>query len=175
MNFLIIIPLLRAEPYLDLCLSSILSQQGDFVLRVHIQTADQSGDVERLVSRWQQWLQTFEPKSGRRQLTITAECDSGTYDAITRGVGRVDPADDWIMSWLGADDILLPGALMTLQSVLTEHPQIRWVTGLSFVASADGSNYTPAPPSHFTRNNLAAGFHGRQLGFVMQEGTFWRV
>ena len=75
MNFLIIIPLLRAESYLDLCLSSILSQQGDFVLRVHIQTADQSGDVQRQVSRWQQRLQTFEPKSGRRQLTITAEFD----------------------------------------------------------------------------------------------------
>jgi glycosyltransferase involved in cell wall biosynthesis len=175
MNFLIIIPLLRAEPYLDLCLSSILLQQGDFVLRVHIQTADQSGDVQRQVSRWQQRLQTFEPKSGRRQLTITAESDSGTYDAIARGVDRIGPADDWIMSWLGADDILLPGALMTLQSLMTEHPQIRWITGLPFVASADGSNYTPAPPSHFTRYNLAAGFHGRQLGFVMQEGTFWRA
>jgi len=175
MNFLIIIPLLRAEPYLDLCLSSVLSQQGDFGLRVHVQTADQSGDVQRQISRWQQQLQTFEPKSGRRQLTITAESDSGTYDAIARGVDGIGPADDWIMSWLGADDILLPGALMTLQSLITEHPQIRWITGLPFVASADGSNYTPAPPSHFTRYNLAAGFHGRQLGFVMQEGTFWRA
>ena len=176
MKFLIIIPLLRAESYLELCLSSILSQQGDFVLRVHVQTADQSGDVQRVVRRWQQWLKIFEPKTGRRQLTITAEPDSSSYDAIARAVDRIGPADDWIMSWLGADDILLPGALMTLQSVMREHPQVRWITGLPFVATADGTNFTPAwPPPHFTRHNLAAGFHGRQLAFVMQEGTFWRA
>ena len=174
-TFFIVIPLLRAESYLDICLSSIFSQQGDFVVRVHVQTADQSGDVQRQVVRWQQWLQTFGPKTGGRQLTVSAEPDSGGYDAVARGVDTIGPADDWIMSWLGADDVLLPGALMTLKSVMSEHPQIRWITGLSFVASADGTNYTPAPAQHFTRYNLAAGFHGRQLGFVMQEGTFWRA
>jgi glycosyl transferase family 2 len=174
-DFLIVIPLLKTESYLDFCLSSIFSQQGDFVLRVHIQTADQSGGVQRQVVRWQQWLQTFGPKTGGRHLTVSAEPDSSGYDAVARGVDTIGPADDWIMSWLGADDVLLPGALMTLQSVMREHPQIRWITGLSFVASADGTNYTPAPPQHFSRYNLAAGFHGRQLGFVMQEGTFWRA
>jgi glycosyltransferase involved in cell wall biosynthesis len=172
MNFLIIIPLLRAEPYLDLCLSSILSQQGDFVLRVHIQTADQSGDVQRQVSRWQQRLQTFEPKSGRRQLTITAESDSGTYDAIARGVDGIGPADDWIMSWLGADDILLPGALMTLQSLITEHPQIRWITGLPF----DHRLMDQIIRLHHRRISRVQSRRGfMAVGFVMQEGTFWRA
>ena len=80
------------------------------------------------------------------------------------------------MTWLGADDILLPGALMTVQSVMKEHPAVRWITGLPFVCLPDGTNITPvSPPPHFTRFNLAAGFHGRRLGFVMQEGTFWRA
>ena len=64
MRFLVIIPLLKNKLYLHFCLSSILSQQGDFVLRVHIQTADKSGDVQRVVRQWQKWLEIL-PKAGR--------------------------------------------------------------------------------------------------------------
>jgi hypothetical protein len=174
MNFLVIIPSKNASSHLDRSLGSVLMQEGNFHLHVHVQDSNSDDDSECIIERWQRWLSADRRKN--IQLTFASENDEGLYDGIQKGFKRCEPTPSTIMTWLGSDDILMPGALATITSVVNDLPFIRWITGLIFVAEADCSNRTPWPVQKFARHNLAAGLHdGRTLGFVMQEGTFWRA
>jgi FkbM family methyltransferase len=173
-NFFIVIPTKDSAEYLDQSLGSILLQAGDFELHVHVQDAASTDQTSGVVDRWRNWLQATDKKN--ITLTYDSRPDGGLYDGITQAFETFQPSDDTVMTWLGSDDVLMPGALATVKSVLTSCPQIKWLTGLGFAADYDGSNRSPSLFAHFTRYHLTRGNHdGRASCFVMQEGTFWRV
>jgi hypothetical protein len=79
------------------------------------------------------------------------------------------------MTWLGPDDILLPGALATVASIFRQHKNVEWITGSSYVANDIGESYTPCNLPHLDRLSIASGiFDDRKAGIIQQEGTFWR-
>ena len=80
------------------------------------------------------------------------------------------------MTWLNSDDILLPGALKLVGEIFAKYPQIQWLTGQPANMDADGKHLKLGHlKTGHSRDLIRRGwYHGRGLGFIRQEGTFWR-
>jgi hypothetical protein len=97
------------------------------------------------------------------------------YDAVVRGAEAIGIRDDDFMTWLNADDGLMPGALACISKIFGQFPAIHWLGGRIALADELGCVTHLYPLRTYERSDLAAGLHdGRRLPFVMQEGTFWR-
>lgn len=68
--------------------------------------------------------------------SIFHEKDSGQYDAINRGFHK---SQGEILSWLNADDILKPGALLKIQRLFDRYPSIQWIVGGFEMIDAQGN------------------------------------
>ncbi len=81
-----------------------------------------------------------------------------------------------IMTWLNSDDVLLPGALKRVGEIFEKYPQIHWLTGQSANMDAEGQHLKLGGlKTGYGRDLIRRGwYHGRGLGFIRQEGTFWR-
>lgn len=101
-----------------------------------------------------------------------SQSDRGQSHAINKGFAA---SSGEIMGWLNSDDFLLPGCLKLVGSLFQAYPQINWLTGFTCVADENGTLTTIRPKPAYSQRLLRAGFyHGRGLGFVSQEATFWR-
>jgi glycosyltransferase involved in cell wall biosynthesis len=164
LNILIVVPTYNAAPYLERCLTSLLLiQPGSFDLHVHVQDGGSMDDTVAIASRWRQ-----------HGVTCVSDRDNGLYDAVNKAAeANLERAD--IMTWLGADDMMLPGTLATVSSIFSQLPDVRWVTGKHFVGNPAGESYSE-PQMHLLHREVAEGLHdGRTREFIMQEGTFWRA
>ena len=98
--------------------------------------------------------------------------DRGMYDAIFKGFVSTDAAPDDILFWLNADDMLAPWAFATLAPVFERGAD--WVTGLPGQWDEAGRLTHLVPSAWYPRGLLRAGlFHGRALGWLQQESTFF--
>lgn len=167
-SFLVIVPTFNSGQHIESAIASLVYQSGPFDLHIHVQDGGSTDNTLEIVSAWQQRVKA------PHRLTCESDTDNGLYDAIDRGAKQLQPHQ--IMTWLGSDDVLIVGALATVASVFDQLEQVDWVTGLPFVSAPGVGNFTPYPPQNFVRHHIAAGRHdGRSLGFIMQEGTFWRA
>lgn len=173
-DFGIVIPHLDFSDRLEACLLSVIYQEGDFSLEIHVQDGGQTNIAEKIVSQ-------VRESTNRPGLSITysREPDSGAAEAINRGMMRVNAE---MLTWLGADDILFPGALESVYSLRHEYPEVKWITGLPHLISergvglpAHGTAAFYRNPGGFSRTALQLGLHAGEAnhGFVQQEGTFW--
>lgn len=98
--------------------------------------------------------------------------DTGQAAAINEGLAR---SSGNIMTWLNSDDVLLPETLWVVGTLFATYPQIAWVTGLGMNIDADDQVTKPVLRTGKFRSLIVRGwYHGRLLGFIRQEGTFWR-
>ncbi len=98
--------------------------------------------------------------------------DLGQAAAINEGFAR---SSGEIMTWLNSDDVLLSETLWVVGTLFATYPQIAWITGLGMNIDANDQVTKLALPSGKFRGLSARGwYHGRLLGFIRQEGTFWR-
>ena len=175
-EFFIIIPTFNAAAHLDRLLANLTTQAGKFTLRIHVQDARSTDGTKNVVTRWKAWSAKFNTKNQDIEISFRSEKDDGLYDAIDRAAKLIDN-EDCIVTWIGADDILMPGALATVASVFSQRPEIMWVTGSPHVANEAGEVFTPWPSVRYTRDHLYAGYHdgraqsdGHIYGFVQREG-----
>lgn len=174
LTFGIVIPTLNSEETLAETLLSVSSQLGNNRVRVHLQDG---GSTDRTVSLAKIWADNLSAE-GRFNVSIDSRPDSGPADAVNRGFQSLD-AD--VLTWLGADDILLPHAIVTVASFLGQHPEAHWVTGVAqqindtgVSLSLRGVNGSARLPTGFSQRALVRGSHASRLtGFIQQEGTFW--
>ncbi len=83
----------------------------------------------------------------------SSEKDDGQVDAINKGLERA--TGEWF-NWLNSDDILLPGALMSLIRTASFKPQAEWIVGTRLLIAADG---TPLECEEWWRTNpMVVGF-----------------
>src|SRR5476649_2601519 len=141
-RFYVIVPTFNSAGVLDQCLASLLAlQRGRFELHVHIQDGGSSDDTLAIASNWRSRTQHL--------LTINSQPDNGLYDALVKATIALD--DDCIMTWLGSDDVLMPGAIATVASIFAQSLGVAWLTGLPLVGSEDDGTFTPWPPSRYIR------------------------
>lgn len=102
-----------------------------------------------------------------------SEPDRGQSHAINKGFAR---ATGDVFGWLNSDDLLLPGALMAVGEIFAAYPEIGWITGRTTLVDVDDrlSQVWLKRKPRFRRLIAGGWYHGRALGFINQEGTFWR-
>lgn len=103
--------------------------QGDFIERTILSVLDQN------YPNLEYWVQDGGSKDNTVQVLRSyedrlagwqSESDSGQSEAINRGFRR---STGDIMGWLNSDDLLLPGALATVDDYFARHPDVDVVYG----------------------------------------------
>jgi hypothetical protein len=96
------------------------------------------------------------------------------YDGVMRGFESLDIGPEELMTWINADDVLMPGALSAICRIVGEHPEVEWMGGPQYVFETDVRRQvlqrsTPTPTA-VIREGLCDGKHWEML---QQEGTFF--
>jgi glycosyltransferase involved in cell wall biosynthesis len=143
--------------------SILLVQSGGHHVHVHIQDNESTDGTRDIAEAW-----------SCRGVTYKSEKDEGLYNALEKATSGLWPGQ--IMTWLGSDDFLMPGALATVASAFETFPEVSWLSGLPFVGNDAKGSFVMSWPVRYSRKDLSAGLHdGRSCAFLMQEGTFWRT
>ena len=117
-TFFVVTPCLNAVATIDETIKSVISQSGDFWIRYHIQDG---GSTDATVERLQYWEGVLSEGSSDVQcrgveFSWVSEPDEGMYDAVMKGFDSFEIAPRGLMTWINADDVLMPGALSTICS-----------------------------------------------------------
>ena len=119
----IIIAAYKARECLAAAIESVLSQQGVVFELIVIDGGSHDGTVELIKSY------------GEEIAAWISGPDQGVYDAWNKGLGFAK--GDWIV-FLGADDILMPGALACYQSFVAAHAQLDYVSSRLRLVNQNG-------------------------------------
>lgn len=153
----IITPSLNQGRFLRCCLESIFSQGYP---QVEVLVVDAGSTDESLAI-----LDEFAP----RLAWWVSEPDGGQSDGINKGLAR---ASGTLVSWLNADDYLLPGALAAVAQAWRHDPHAPFYYGNGLRVDEAGRSATPffstGTPA-FERNALVLG-----LNYILQPSTFIR-
>ena len=156
----VVTPSYNQGKFLEKTIRSVLDQNYPNLEYVIIDggSADQS---QKIIKKYQKRLTHWESKT-----------DRGQSHAINKGFAKTTGE---IMCWLNSDDVLTPGSLKLVASIFAQFKEIHWLTSLpSTINDQDYQLYLAQPPL-YVRSFIQRGWYTRKLmGFIMQEGTFWR-
>lgn len=173
----IITPCMNAVATIDRTIMSVLSQAGDFRIRYHIQDG---GSTDGTLERIQEWKQRLQSGAFVRQcqgirFSFVSEQDTGMYDALVKGFSGLNASANDFMTWINADDILMPGVL-SLTAALGQQfssAQLSWFGGAVCNIKNDliTTSFDRPIPKDAIRLGLCEGVH---WDYLQQEGTFFR-
>jgi hypothetical protein len=173
----VVTPCLNSRATIDRTIQSVVSQAGNFRIRYHVKDGGSTdGTIERL-RWWDRWLrgQEFPRFCHSIDFTYSSEADIGMYDAIIQGFSHTQASGADFMTWINADDVLLPGAIALIADIDRQFTkeQISWVGGSVCVHNKDRlvAGYDRYLPSAAIRAGACDGVH---WDFVQQEGIFFR-
>ncbi|HWJ74440.1 MAG TPA: glycosyltransferase [Kaistia sp.] len=175
----IVTPTLNSEDFLDETIASVVTQAGDFSIRYHVQDGGSKDGTLAIIEAWQARLASGALPVRCRGIafSFTVSKDGGMYQAINRAfaAAREGGADTpSVMGWINSDDRLAPGAFATIRALMTDLPEIEFITSRVSLINDRGATLGVESPIAFERAKLVAGdYDGRSGAFVMQEGTFW--
>ena len=171
--FFIVTPCLNAANTVDQTIESVLLQGGDFSIHYHVQDGGSTdGTVEKLM-QWQCSIPEILINCKKITFTWASVSDEGMYDAVIRGFDRMAIDPDDFMTWINADDLLLPDALSSIYRISNDFSEIQWIGGPQYVIENDTpiiEKQVPTPTS-VIREGLCDGHHWH---FLQQEGMFFK-
>ncbi len=179
-TFSIVTPSFKRWSYLDNCIESVLTQEGNFAIEYVVQDGDSPRQVIDVLDRWRIACDTgaFKPKcKGGISYTVTTEPDNGMYDALNRGFAKTSGE---IMAWLNTDDLYHPGAFETVRQIFQRFPDVGWITGIPNSFNQYGARTgLDSFPSAYSREYIRRGWYDARFiryGFnwIPQDCCFWR-
>ncbi|MEO1389788.1 MAG: glycosyltransferase family 2 protein [Cyanobacteria bacterium J06634_6] len=160
----IVTPSFNQSDFLESCILSILSQNYPNLEYIVIDGGSTDGSVD-IIKKYEGQLHFW-----------CSESDAGQYDAINKGFKY---ATGDIMGWLNSDDQHLPWTLQTVGSIMSQLPEVDWLTTLQpGVFDINGFCLGFFPLSGYSQAAFLEGAYlpiGRSsIGYIQQESTFWR-
>jgi glycosyltransferase involved in cell wall biosynthesis len=156
----LITPVLNGDRYLAAALESVRGQ----TLQAWECLVVDGGSRDRT-------LEIAERFAADPRIRVVSEPDAGMYDGLLKGLALTSAP---LCAWVNADDRLMPWAceLVARYVALTAAD---WITGQPACMDQHGLVHTIDGVKWYPRALIRAGlFHGRALGFIQQEGTFFR-
>lgn len=156
----IVTPSYNQGKFIEQTIRSVLSQKYPNLEYVVIDGNSTDGS-KKIIEKYKKKLAHYESKK-----------DRGQSHAINKGFKHTSGE---IMAWLNSDDIYYPGTLRLVASIFANFPEVEWLTCLPATITASGQQIYLAQPPLYIRLLIKNGMYTRKmLGFIMQEGTFWR-
>jgi glycosyltransferase involved in cell wall biosynthesis len=173
----IVTPSFNAASTIVRTIISVVTQAGDFELNYHIQDGGSTDGTLAILRRWKSKLDAGEcPIQCKRiHFTFESKPDGGMYDAIVRGFDKFTIPRHAFMTWINADDLLMPGALALVHQVASgfNEEQVSWLGGAACVIKNDMTimQVERPTPTSVIKDGMCDGKHWH---FVQQEGIFFR-
>lgn len=156
----IVTPSYNQGQYLEKTILSIINQKYPNLEYIIIDGQSKDRSLQ-IIKKYQKYLKFWQSQK-----------DSGQADAINIGFRH---ATGDIMCWLNSDDILLPHSLHLIGQLFSQFPKLEWLTSQSIIINQSDQIIQTGPHSGRSSLLLRLGlYHGKCLGFIPQEGTFWR-
>jgi glycosyltransferase involved in cell wall biosynthesis len=157
----IITPSYNQGSYLEKTILSVIKQKYPNLEYIIID-GHSTDNSPQIIKKYQKYLSYWQIKK-----------DHGQSDALNIGFKH---ATGDILCWLNSDDILLPHTLKLIAKLFTQYPRLDWLTSQSVIINKNDEIIQTGP--HFGKVPLFIRlglYHGKCLGFIPQEGTFWRA
>lgn len=161
----VVLPCFNMVDYIEETLQSIVNQKGrsiHYEIELVVVDGGSTDGTLDIINRYTQHVNH-----------ILVGKDRGQYDAINLGFTYCTGD---VFCWINADDVLHLSAFKTVVSILSNNPQVEWITGIrSHINESSeliryGNRSITSNSSSLIRNGL---FHSKSLGYLMQEGMFW--
>jgi len=169
---------LNAQTTINETIASVIGQGGDFRLHYHIQDAASTDGTIQILENWKYLLDNklYPIACYEVSFSYTSEPDQGMYDGIQKGYARFSISEDSFMTWINADDILMPHSLASILAVEKDIPKVRWISGSHSTLRENNAIEQPQKGVFFPQELIAEGFaEYRAYTFIQQEGTFWKT
>jgi glycosyltransferase involved in cell wall biosynthesis len=174
-ELVVVLPVLNGIAGIERTIASVLAQEGDFLVRLHVQDGGSTDGTREVLEAVRTRLSTGSLEFGARDVrfTVGAGPDDGLYDAISQGARAVAGSSDSPMTWINSGDFFLPGAFAAVSRVFADLPEVSWVIPPVFVfAGGMPRRYSQVD---YPRSIVAAGLcDGLNWPTIQQEGSFWR-
>ncbi|MCL0029651.1 glycosyltransferase [Dehalococcoidia bacterium] len=156
----IVTPSLNQGQFIEECIKSVKNQSYKNIEHIIVDGGSADSTINIL-----------KKHAGTYNMTWISEPDNGMYDAINRGFNL---SKGEIMAWINADDMYLPWAIEIVVNVITKL-DIDWCTGVPGQWSKQGLHHSlPFFIPVYSRALIKRGcYHGKGLGWIQQESTFW--
>lgn len=159
----VVTPCRNAAPWIAETVESVLAQTAlrngraelDYVI---VDGASDDGTAE------------VAARAGGSRVTVVSEPDQSMYDALAKGLRRVDGA---VTCYLNAGDLYAPTAFDVVLDVLREST-VSWLTGYDAYYNSKGHVIGLRLPFRYRRSFVRRGVYGMRLPAIQQETTFWR-
>jgi glycosyltransferase involved in cell wall biosynthesis len=161
----LVTPCLNMAPWIEETLTSV-HDQGYPNLEHVVMDGGSTDGTQAVLERWRP-----------RLAGLHVGPDAGLYDAVNKGFAHTTGE---IMGWLGADDLLLPGALRTIGEVFARFPEVEWITGRKQCVIVGPGHLAVSEDFHgfgrraFLRAQYLLGGSWPARTFLQAESTFWR-
>jgi glycosyltransferase involved in cell wall biosynthesis len=160
----IVTPSFNQGQYLEAAIDSVLSQGYPDLEYIIIDGGSTDNSVE-IIKKYTHHLHFW-----------CSEPDAGHYAAINKGFTK---ASGDIFAWLNSDDMYCPTAFATVGTILSQFPEISWLTTLQqFVWNNQGHRKLIKKMPGYSKPAFLDGcYFSRKfsgLGYIQQESTFWR-
>lgn len=156
----IVTPSFNQAQFLEATIQSVLSQNYQNLEYVIIDGGSTDESLE-IIKKYEKHLHFW-----------CSEPDGGQYDAVNKGFSH---STGEIMAWLNSDDMYFPWTLRTVSSIMSELPQVEWLTSFNpgiwdWHGFCLGFRQVPG----YSRESFLDGNFLPSSGCVQQESTFWR-
>jgi glycosyltransferase involved in cell wall biosynthesis len=158
-NITIVTPSLNQGNFIEETILSVLAQKYP-CLEYIVADGGSTDNTLEILAKYSDKIKWFSQK------------DNGQTDAINIGMRM---ATGEIVSYLNADDILLPNSLFQVGDLFAKHQNAQWLTGRCRIIDENGNNIRS--PIMFYKNLLLYTCSYRFLimtNYVSQPATFWR-
>ena len=156
----LVTPSFNQAQFLAATIESILSQNYPNLEYIIIDGGSTDGSVE-IIKKYEKYLHFW-----------CSEPDGGQYDALNKGFSR---STGETMGWLNSDDLYFPWTLRTVSSIMSELPQVEWLTSLSpGMWDCLGFCLGFKQVSGYSQESFLDGNFLPSIGCIQQESTFWR-
>jgi len=123
-TFTLVTPSLNQGAFLEETIRSVLAQ-GYPALQYIVMDGGSSDESPGIIARYSRWLTDWQSAP-----------DAGQSDAINRGMAM---GTGEICGWLCSDDVLTPGALLTVGRYFAERPECQWLVGAADFVDLTGA------------------------------------